>query len=151
EATRRAAVVAPRSQARRVSRRWLVAALLVTLAVLVGAVAAVLATRGSGGSGNDAALRTFVDRIENVLAQSADGRSELGTALAKGFSCSISPREAGRRIASVADNRQSILAQIGTLPAPTQDANDVVTRLQRALQASIEADRHYRDGFFAVP
>jgi hypothetical protein len=25
-----------------------------------------------------------------------------------------------------------------------------VTRLQRALQQSIEADRHYRDGFFAL-
>jgi predicted Ser/Thr protein kinase len=151
EATRRAPVLAPEPNARRLSGRWLVAALVIMVALLVGVVAAVLATRGSSDSGNDAALRTFVDRIENVLTQSADGRSEIGAALAKGFSCSISPREAGRRIASVADNRQSILAQIGTLPAPTQDASDVVTRLQRALQASIEADRHYRDGFFAVP
>jgi len=143
----------PRERARP-PRRWLVAAAVIGAALVIGgAAAALLATRGSSGSASaqDAAVRTFVDRIENVLAQSADGRSEIGTALSAGFKCSISPREAGRRIASVADNRQSILGQIGTLPTPTDETGVDVTRLQGALQQSIEADRHYRDGFYTVP
>jgi hypothetical protein len=48
----------------------------------------------------------------------------------------------------VADNRQSILGQLGIFPAPTQQADESVTHLQQALQQSIEADRHYRDAFF---
>ena len=103
----------------------------------------------SGGAGA-AKLRTFVDRIENVLEQSAGGRQEIAAALPAGLNCSISAREAGQRIASVADNRQSILDQLGNLQAPTPQADDVVTLLQRALQQSIEVDRHYRDGFFTV-
>src|SRR5205085_11974255 len=62
----------------------------------------------------------------------------------------LSPRAAGERIASVADNRQSILGQLGNLATPTRQTDDIVTALQRALQQSFEADRHYRDGFFAV-
>lgn len=115
-----------------------------------------LATGGlPGGSSSQestsAELRTFVDRIENVLEQSAAGRDEIGAALASGLDCSISPSEAGRRIDSVADNRQSILEQLGSLQAPAEEEANAVTLLQRALQQSIEADRHYRDGFFAVP
>jgi hypothetical protein len=153
ERTRAAPVVPTPSARRRSVRRPLLAVAAFAAALAIAAVAVVVASRGSGGGAgtDDVALRTFVDRIENVLEQSADGRHEIGAALAAGFSCSISPRDAGRRIASVADNRQSILIQIGTLPTPTELADDVVTRLQRALQQSIEADRHYRDGFFAVP
>jgi hypothetical protein len=82
--------------------------------------------------------------------QSAAGRDEIGTALSAGFNCSISPQDAGQRISSVADNRQSILEQLGSLQTPTQQSGDVITILQRAMQQSIEADRHYRDGFVAV-
>jgi hypothetical protein len=92
----------------------------------------------------------FVDRVENVLRQSADGRREIRAALSAGLRCSISASEAARRIGSVADNRQSVLDQLGGLATPTQRAADAATLLQRALQASIEADRHYRDGFRAV-
>ena len=49
----------------------------------------------------------------------------------------------------MADNRQSILGQLGNFQTPTQQADDAVTFLQQALQQSIEADRHDRDGFFA--
>jgi hypothetical protein len=144
--------VRPARERRRFGRRWLLAAAAVAAVVAVVAVAAVLvATRGSSGGGESPALGTFVARVENVLAQSADGRSEIGAALHAGFTCAIPPREAGRRVASVADNRESILVQLGTLTAPTDEAGDVVTRLQAALQQSIEADRHYRDGFDAVP
>ena len=133
--------------------RWLVALALLA-AVGVGIAALVLVTKGpSGGSGTggSADLKTFVDRIENVLEQSAGGRREISTALAAGLDCSITPRVAGQRIASVTENRQSILDQLGTTQASTKQSAAVVTLLQRALQQSIEADRHYRDGFFNTP
>jgi DNA-binding winged helix-turn-helix (wHTH) protein len=126
----------------------------VGVVVALGAIAAVvvLATRGNSSGGHaqasTATLRTFVDRVENVLQQAQGGRREIGAALAAAYNCSISPHEAGQRIASVADNRQSILGQLGIFATPTQPADDAVTFLQRALQQSIEADRHYRDGFF---
>jgi predicted Ser/Thr protein kinase len=142
----------PTSSRRRSRRvRWLVAG-IAAAAVLVVAVAAVVATRDSGG-GSDAQaaeLRTFLDRMENVLDQSAAGRREIRDALSAARSCSIPPSEAARRIASVADNRQSILEQLGALPTPTPESATLVTLLQRALQESIEADRHYRDGFLAL-
>jgi hypothetical protein len=118
----------------------------------VSVITQIARNRGSSSTGVPAAakLRTFVDRIENVLEQSAAGRRELGAAITAGFNCSISPRAAGQRIARVVDSRQSILGQLGSLQTPTQQADDVVTLLQRALQHSIEADRHYRDGFFAI-
>jgi hypothetical protein len=134
-------------------RRRLVAVLLLALvlAAIVGVVA-LLATRGSGdahSTGTPAAtkLRTFVSRVENVLRQSAEGRREVAVALTAGLNCSISRLDAARRVSSAADNRQSILGQLGTLSAPTPQADNVVTLLQAALQHSIEADRHYRDGF----
>jgi tRNA A-37 threonylcarbamoyl transferase component Bud32 len=131
-------------------RRWKwVAAVVVAAVIAAAAVAAVVATGGSNDEA-DSELRPFVDRIENVLEQSAAGRDEIASALAGGLNCSIAPREAGQRIASVTDNRQSVLVQLGNLQTPTQEADEVVTRLQRALQQSIEADRHYRDGFFAI-
>ena len=142
-----AAVAAPAPRPRRY--RWLLAGAAVVAAA--GVAAGLLATRGSGpGSAGNAKLRTFVDRVENVLEQSSSGRREIGAALAAGLRCSVPARTAGQRIASVADNRQSVLEQLGTLPAPTQQADRAVTLLQRALQQSIEADRHYRDAFFTV-
>jgi hypothetical protein len=132
--------------ARRFPRRALIAA-GVLVALVAIAAAGILAARDEG---SDPRLRAFVDRVENVLEQSAAGRQEISTALTAGLNCSIAPREAGQRIASVADNRQSILGQLGTLQTPTAEADETVTLLQRALQQSIEADRHYRDAFFAV-
>jgi hypothetical protein len=155
--TVRATIDAPRStavgRALRGRRNRVVTALVLGLIVAV-ALAAVL-MRGSGEASTSAdpslaARRTFVDRLENVLEQSAAGRREVAAALTAGFSCSISPLDASRRIASVADNRQSILGQLGTLHGPTPRADEVVTLLQQALQHSIEADRHYRDGFLAL-
>jgi Protein kinase domain len=145
EATRPAATVHEQSP-RRFSRRLLIVA-GVLVALLAVAATAIIATRDNG---SDPRLQAFVDRIENVLEQSAAGRQEISTALTAGLKCSIAPREAGQRIASVADNRQSILMQLGTLQTPTTEADEAVTLLQRALQQSIEADRHYRDGFFSV-
>ena len=151
EATRAAATPRPASKRRRPGRRSLVGAAALVVVVAVAAVAALFGTRNSNENGQDAALATFVDLIENVLAQSADGRREIGSALHAGFTCRIPPREAAARIASVADNRQSVLVQLGALATPTDQAGEIVTRLQAGLQQSIEADRHYRDGFDTVP
>ena len=136
-------------------RSILVAAVIVAALAAAAAAAVVLGTRGSenGSATTNAAAakeRTFVDRVENVLEQAESGRQEIRAALTAGLNCSISPHEAGQRIASVADNRQSILGQLGNFQTPTQQADDAVTFLQQALQQSIEADRHYRDGFFAT-
>jgi protein kinase-like protein len=133
-------------------RRGRLIAALVLLVALAGVALGLLAIRGpgSGSSDTSAKLRTFVIRVENVLEQAAAGRAEIRTALTGAFNCSISPQEAGRRIGSVSDNRQSILGQLGNLQTPTQQSDDVVTFLQRALQQSSEADRHYRDGFVSV-
>ena len=145
DATRPASTVQARRRRRFTPRRLIVAGVLVAL--LAAAIVAAIALRDDN---SDPRLRAFVDRVENVLEQSAAGRQEISTALTAGLKCSIPPREAGQRIASVADNRQSILGQLGTLQTPTQEADEAVTLLQRALQQSIEADRHYRDGFFGV-
>jgi hypothetical protein len=107
--------------------------------------------RSSGPVAPTAAkLRMFVDQIENVLAHSAAERRELGAAITAGFSCSISARVAGQRIDRVVDKRQSNLDRLGSLQTPTRQAGEIVTLLQRALRESIEADRHYRDGFFSA-
>ena len=145
-----------RMSARPSQRRvgWILAVAVALVASLAGLV--VTLTRDSGGalttevSTTNADVGTYVDRIENVLEQSAAGRREIRAALNGGFSCSISPDEAARRISSVADNRQSILEQLGSLQTPTPQTGKIGTLLQRALQQSIEADRHYRDGFLDV-
>jgi serine/threonine protein kinase len=153
EVTRAAPVEAPtvatkRLIQRRSRRPWLIVGLLVLALALAAALAAVFATRGSNG--NPEKLRAFVDRIENVLAQSASGRHEIGVALSQGLNCVITTTDAAQRIGSVADNRESILVQLGSFAGPTSDSDRVVTLLQKALQQSIEADRHYRDGFASV-
>ena len=143
--------VAPSGSTRRRWLPWIVAGILAAL--LVAGAVAIVASRGpSGANGTDgqaAALETFLDRMENVLDQSAAGRREILDALTAGLDCSITPAEAARRIGSVAQNRQSILGQLGSLSTPTGETAALVTLLQRALQDSIEADRHYRDGFRA--
>ena len=135
-------------------RLRLILATLAALAVGLAAVAVARTLDSGDGSATEtptsADVGTFVDRIENVLEQSAAGRREIRAALNAGFSCAISPDEAARRISSVADNRQSVLEQLGSLQTPTPETDDIVTLLQRALQQSIEADRHYRDGFLEI-
>jgi serine/threonine protein kinase len=143
-----ATIVTKRIRRRSSRRPWILVALAVLAISIAAAAAAVLATRGSKVS--DEKLRTFVDRIENVLTQSASGRHEIGVALSQGLNCVITTGQAAQRIGSVADNRESILVQLGSLATPTSDADHVVTLLQKALQQSIEADRHYRDGFASV-
>jgi predicted Ser/Thr protein kinase len=124
---------------------WLVAA------VAVLALAAGGAFWLHGRRGGDDQLRTFVDRVENLLDQSSSGRADVGAAIAAGLKCTIPPRLAAERITSAAEgNRQSVLLQLGSVPQPTAAARLAITKLQLAIGKSIEADRHYRDGFAAV-
>jgi hypothetical protein len=149
----RVAPAAPVAQTPRLTgprRRGRAIAAVILAVALAVALAGVLATRGSHGGVASEKLNTFVDRIENVLVQSASGRHEIGETLTAGLNCSISPGAAARRIVSVAENRQSILVQLGSFETPTPQTDDLVTVLQRTLQQSIEADRHYRDGFLTV-
>jgi serine/threonine protein kinase len=143
-----ATVRAPTVSSRRGRRGVLVGALALLVALGVTAVA-LMSTRGSDES--DSELLPFVTRLENVLEQSASGRREISAALQAGLDCAIKPDEAARRIDSAADNRESILVQLTGLTAPTAATDEVLTTLQRALQSSIEADRHYRDGFLGFP
>jgi hypothetical protein len=50
----------------------------------------------------------------------------------------------------VAENRQSVLDQLGNLRTPNAEAARVVSLLQQAMIHSIEADRHYRDWLITV-
>jgi len=134
---------------RRTRRRWVWIAAGAALVVLAAIGAAIWATRDSSSSSDAAELRPLVDRIENVLSQSEDGRQEIASAINAGLACKISNAKAARRIDSVAGNRQSILQQLASLSGPTQETDRMVTLLQRGLQQSIEADRHYRDGFLS--
>ena len=130
--------VAPRARRR---WPWIVAAAV--LVALVAGGAAIWATRDSG---DDASLAPFVDRVENMLTQSAAGRREIADALNDVGKCKVPNAVAAQRIDSVADNRQSILQQLGTMTAPTAATDRILTLLQRSLQNSIEADRHYALG-----
>ena len=120
------APTAPHGRRRR--RGPLIAAAALLLALAASALA-LLATRDSNDS--EADLLPFVNRIENVLQQSANGRAEIAAALQAGLDCEIPPDEAARRIDSVADNRQSILQQLSGYSAPSAQTDELVTTLQQ--------------------
>jgi DNA-binding SARP family transcriptional activator len=129
------------------SRAWLLlaAAALITVA----AVSAALIAHDGGGTTaqeENPQLRPFVFKVENLLAQSHDGRVAVGRALAGAFDCSLSPQVAAAQLDGVQQNRQSLLDQLAALHVPAGDpalrSSDL---LQRAIHASISADWIYRD------
>jgi hypothetical protein len=128
-------------------RRWIWAVIAVAVLATAAAAAVIWATRGSSSGQEATELSPFVDRIENVLTQSAAGRREIPAAINAGLACTIPTAVAAQRIGSVAENRQSILQQLVALSGPTPATDRMVTLLQRGLQQSIEADRHYQDWF----
>ena len=118
------------------------------LAVLIlAAVAAALALTERGSSGNDdAELRAFVTKVENFLVQSQDGRQEVTAAIGAASNCKLGAGAAVARLNRVQRNRQSLLQQVAALSVPNDPAAlRVSDRLQKAEQASIAADWHYRD------
>jgi hypothetical protein len=136
------------SRARR-RRRWILVAAVVLVAAAV-ALAALLAREGGGSTPSpprtNPQLRAFVYKIENLLAQSHDGRVAVGRALAGAFDCSLPPQVAAAQLDGVQQNRQSLLDQLAALHVPAGEAalksSDL---LQQAMHASIAADWIYRD------
>jgi len=93
--------------------------------------------------------RAFVERIENVLTQSAGGRGQVGS-LVSGVEngCSIDPYDASQQIRTVIDSRTSLLNQLSGIQAPPNpEAQTFYSLLQQALQSSIDADIQYKGWF----
>jgi len=127
-------------------RRYLVVLpLLAVLALAAVAAALALTERGSSGNG-DAELRAFVTKVENFLVQSQDGRQDVTAAIGAASNCKLSAGAAVARLNRVQRNRQSLLQQVAALSVPNDPgALRASDRLQKAEQASIAADWHYRD------
>jgi DNA-binding SARP family transcriptional activator len=128
--------------------QFLVLAALV-LAVIAAVVAAIALTAG-GSSGTDASgtgeLRSFVDKLENFLRQSRDGRQEVAAAVVGTFDCKLTPQAALARLDRVQRNRQSLLQQAAALAVPnTEEALTASDLLQKSVHASFTADGHYSD------
>jgi hypothetical protein len=106
-------------------------------------------TGSSGGTGGTSAARaTFVSSVDDILTESAAGRSQVASAV-NGVTngCSVSPASAASSMQSVIDNRESVLAQANALSAPDEATATVKANLVRALEASIEANRSYLQWF----
>jgi DNA-binding SARP family transcriptional activator len=136
---------------RKRSRAWLLvaAAALITVAAVSAAVIAHdgggTAARTTTEQGNPE-LRPFVFKLENLIAQSHDGRVAVGRALAGAFDCSLSPQVAAAQLDGVQQNRQSLLDQLAALQVPSgEPALQSFDLLQRAIHVSIAADWIYRD------
>ena len=85
-------------------------------------------------------------RIGAILEQSASGRGQVGQVVAQVQSCTIDPNQAAIQIDSVVANRTTVLNQLSGIPnATSADTASVVSSLQSAIGASIEADRGYSD------
>src|SRR5205823_11441814 len=116
------------------------------LAALAAVIAAVALTgggssRNASGSGE---LRSFVDKLENFLTQSRDGRRAVAAAVDGAVSCKLTPQAARARLNRVQRNRQSLLQQAAALSVPnTEAALRASDLLQESVHASFTADGHY--------
>lgn len=127
--------------------RWTLAA-VGGIALLAGAVLALVLARGGGSSADRATadLHTFVSRVENFLVQSSEGRREVSAAVRGVMHCRLGPRAAIERLNRVQRNRQSLLQQVAALAVPGDPgAGRSADLFQQAEQRSIAADWHYRD------
>jgi len=126
---------------------------LVLAALGLAALAAVIATvalTGGGSPGKTASasgeLRSFVDKLENFLTQSRDGRRDVAAAIDGAVSCKLTPQAARARLNRVQRNRQSLLQQAAALSVPnTEAALRASDLLQESVHASFTADGHYSD------
>ena len=132
-------------------RRLLIGGLVLLALAAVAAVIAVLAMYSNSPQTASTLpatnLRPFVEQVEDILQDSAAGRRSIGNAIAKGFSCNITPKAAARRLERVVENRQHVLDRLADVAKPTSSATHAATLLKTAMNESIDADIHYRDGF----
>ncbi len=85
-------------------------------------------------------------RLENILTQSSDGREGVGEAVGGVRECTMDPYEAERSIDDVIFNRSTVLNQVAAVDVTGDpEAASLVEKLQRAIQHSIDADRHYNN------
>jgi len=133
----------PTIERRRLNRPALLAGAAALAAV---AIAAAILVVHDGPAGNrDAELRTFVGKVENVLAQAHEGRVAVVRAASAAQRCEIPLRAAAADIEDARANRQSLLQQLAALSVPDDErARRVATLLQRAAAASFAADLRYR-------
>jgi DNA-binding SARP family transcriptional activator len=118
------------------------------LAVVAAVIAAIALSGGSSGTNKSGSgeLRSFVDKLENFLGQSHDGRLEVAAAIGGAFDCKLTPQVALARLDSVQRNRQSLLQQAAALSVPnTEEAFNASDLLQKSVHASFTADGHYTD------
>jgi DNA-binding SARP family transcriptional activator len=138
-----AAESAPSSPRR---RPLLVAVSLVVAALAAGAAALALTGGGSSSRNRDSELRAFTGKVENFLVQSRQGRGAVSEAVNGAYGCKLTPQAALVRLDRVQRNRQSLLQQVAALSVPDrEEALQSSDLLQKAMQASIAADWHYRD------
>ena len=131
-----------------ISRRpqVLVLAALALAAVAAAIAAIALTVGGSSGNSSSAELRSFVDKLENFLVQSRDGRRTVAAAVGGASRCTLSPSAAVTRLNQVQRNRQSLLQQAAALAVPnTEQALRASDLLQQSIHASFTADGHYSD------
>jgi DNA-binding SARP family transcriptional activator len=127
-------------------RRLALGVAVAILAVVATVLAAVALSHGGSSQDSDHELRPFVSRLENFLTQSRDGRRDVTAAVAGAFRCELAPGVAVERLNRVQRNRQSLLQQVAALTVPdSSEARDSSDLFQKAAQASITADWHYRD------
>jgi hypothetical protein len=70
----------------------------------------------------------------------------VAEAITGAYGCKLTPRAALTRLDRVQRNRQSLLQQVAALSVPDrEEALQSSDLLQKAMQASITADWHYRD------
>jgi DNA-binding SARP family transcriptional activator len=117
------------------------------LAAVAAAIAAIALTAGgSSGHSGSGELRSFVDKLENFLGQSQEGRRTVAAAVGGAVRCSLSPKAALARLDQVQRNRQSLLQQAAALAVPdTEQALRASDLLQKSIHASFTADGHYAD------
>ena len=117
------------------------------LAAVAAAIAAIALTAGgSSGHSGKGELRSFVDKLENFLGQSQEGRRTVSAAVGGAVRCSLSPKTALARLDTVQRNRQSLLQQAAALAVPdTEQALRASDLLQQSIHASFSADGHYAD------
>lgn len=91
-------------------------------------------------------LRQVAQRIDGILSQSAAGRGDVASTVARVQECAIYPYEGADSMVTVIENRESVLAGIRALPASEfSQAVELVTLLQNGIQESLQSDYYYRD------
>ncbi len=121
-------------------------AAIIVAAVAAGAAALALTDDASSSRNDDAELSAFVTKVENFLVQSQEGRRAVAAAIGAAHACKLSAGDAVARLNRVQRNRQSLLQQVAALSVPDDaQALQASDRFQKAAQASIAADWHYRD------